>query len=1068
MKSKIILFLSLFLSITANAQQVITGQVLSADDKRPLVGATVQLNQSSNVVITDAKGNFHLPALKNGDVLYITFTGYEKREVRLDFPVSIPLTLSMTRSNRQLQEVTISTGYQNVPRERATGSFSSIDSKTFNQQVSPNILSRLPAIANGLTVDRGTNAAGQLTIRGLSSIRGPKDPLIVVDNFPYDGNINNINPNEVENITILKDAAAASIWGARAGNGVIVITTKKGRQNQPLTIDWNANVSIGDKPDLGQLRQMSSSDFIDAERFLFGQNYYRTQINSSSRPALSPVVELLNQQATGAISAAEANRQIDQLRSLDIRDDFDRYLYRRAVSQQYALSLRGGTDKVTWTAFAGYDRNVTNLDAVSDRKNLRFSTTFRPVAKLQLLAGIYYTDGSNRSGRPGYGDVTSRGPAFYPYAQFADASGNALPIVKDYRASYLATAGNGRLLDWRYYPLEDYKHDSTKGRLQDVLVNAGLTYDLPFGLKADVKYQYERQQNPSDHLYDAESFYSRNLVNLYTSIAANGTLTNNVPKGGIIDYARDDLEAHNFRGQLNFDRQLGVHEISAIAGTEIRNSHTTGQAFRLFGYDPGNLSFGNVDLTRQYPTFVTGAASFIPSANGLSERNTRFVSYYANGAYTYDRKYALSLSARRDASNLFGLNTNDQWNPFWSTGLSWEASRENFFKVKAVNYLRLRATYGQSGNINPSMVAVTTIAYLGLPSPYTNLPYSRFDNYANPELRWETSKMLNIAADFRAFGDALTGSIEYYHKKGQNLFGLAPIDYTTGVGASIVRNVAGMSGHGLDIQLNSRNLNSEVRWNTTLNYSRYKDKVTDYYLADQQANRFVSTDATSNITGLTGYPVYSVFGYRTAGLDPGTGAPRGYVGGEISQNYAALTGPDVRLEDLRYFGSAIPTSFGSLINTLAIGDLELNFSISYKFGYYFHRSSINYSQLGSSWAGHSDYAQRWQQPGDEARTSVPSFSYPLSSSRSNFYAGSETLVEKADHVRLQYVTLSYTLEQSKHRFLPVRRLQIYGSANNLGILWRANKQGLDPDFSYGTAFRVADPRIYSIGLRTTL
>ncbi len=1060
MKKFIILLHCLISLYPAIAQQTITGTVISGYDNQPLSGATIYLPQTNRSFSSARYGNFSIPMMKDSMQIIVTFTGYLQKRVTLYKPVTAPVIIALEENAQKLGDVVVSTGYQSIPKDRATGSFVQIDQSAFNQQVSPDVLSRLPAIANSVTVDRTTNGDGRLMIRGLSTISGPKDPLIVLDNFPYDGDIANINPNDIESITILKDAAAASIWGARAGNGVIVINTKKAGFNQPLSLSVNANVTVGNKPDLSYLRPMSSSDFIDVEKLLYDNGYYDGLIGSPDEPPLSPVVELLHGEANGTISPADAKMRIDAYRLNDVRNQFKKYVYRDAVNQQYAIGLQGGTQKMHWIGSAGFDKDMSNLHAAYNKLNFRYQNTFKPFDQLQVTAEAYYTQSRSASGKNGYGAVTSYGPYFLPYLAFADNNGNALPYLKDYRQPYIDTAGSGRLLNWHYYPLDDYTHDAATVALNDIIVNTGLNYRMFKDFAVDIKYQYEQQHSTDNALHDAQSYYARNQVNLFSQINGYGTVNHQLPAGGIYDYAYTFLESNKLRGQLNYDKSWQRNELILLAGAELRSVHTSGIQDRVYGYDPGNITFANVDYNTAYPTFISGAPSFIPNNRDITDKTTRYVSLYANGAFTWHSKYTVSLSGRRDASNLFGLNTNDEWNPLWSVGMAWNISKEPFYKIKVMPYLRLRATYGFSGNINPAMVASTTIAYLST-SPYTNLPYTRFSNYYNPDLRWETSRTLNIAVDFRTANNVLNGSVEYYNKKGINLFGTVSVDYTSGIGATAVKNVAGMKGNGLDMQLTA-NVGHRLQWSSTVNLTCYRDKITRYYLNSLQAGKFISTESVFPITGLKGYPVYSVLAYRWAGLVPQTGDPQGYLNGEVSENYTAITGSGSKVTDLKYFGSAIPTVFGSFINTLTYGSLSINFSIVYKLGYYFRKTSINYSNLFSNWQGNADFAKRWQQPGDEQTTNVPSMVYPASYSRDLFYNQSEVLVDKADHIRLQYITLHYDCMQLFHRGAPFKELQVYGSINNLGILWRANKDHIDPDYNYGL-YALPAPVTFSLG-----
>lgn len=1059
----LLILFSLMLFGTVYSQQALSGKVLSQRDSLPIAGAVVSVQGSKTAVSTNALGSFTVPVSGDDVVLTIQHIGYEPQNLAIKILQNKDVTVYLEMTYQIMQEVeVVSTGYQQLPRERATGSFATVDKELFNQQVGTDILSRLPAITNSMVMDNGRLLSGQMIVRGLSTISGPKDPLIVVDNFPYDGDITNINPNIVESITVLKDASASSIWGARAANGVIVITTKSGQFNQPTTLEFNSNLMLGAKPDLGYIRQMSSNDFINVEQELFSRNFYNSQINAANRPVISPVVDLLNKVRNGELSEEQGQQQISALREIDVRDQFNQYMYKPSVNQQYFLSAHGGTGKFLWTSSAGYDHNKDNLGSSYQRINLRFRNTYRPIDNLSFTTGLYYTQSQNASGRTGYSGVSMRGSFFVPYTQMADAQGNPLAVPRTWNQSFIETAGDGKLLDWNYYPLTDWKHQISDRKVSDILITSELNYQLINGLNAIVSYQYERQVGLNNSLADENSYMARNYINSFAQII-NDNVDFIVPVGGILDKSNSVLTANNLRGQLSFDNTYEKHNISAITGAEIRSANIDSHQVRYYGYNPNNLTTGNVDYRRAYPSFIGGGANFIQDSQHLGQTDTRFVSYFANAAYTFDNRYILSASGRRDASNLFGLKTNDQWNPFWSAGLAWKVSNEQFYNSGFFPYLNLRATYGFSGNIDPSMVAVNTIIYQSAVSIYNGLQVAQFNNYYNPLLKWETSKMFNLGVDFRLKNDRLSGSVEYYHKKGENLFGTSPVDYTTGVPPSMLRNVASMKGAGWDIELKSLNIDKLFKWRTILNFSIYRDKIIDYEVNRTLARQYVIASSVP-ISGIKDHPVYAIYAYKWAGLDPDTGEAQGYLDGEISKDYNNITGTGTKVEDLEYFGSAIPTRYGSLINVVSYKDLSLQVGVSFKFGYWFRRSSINYTDLFNNWNGHSDYAYRWQNPGDEAHTDVPVNPYTTNSNRDAFFNGSSVLVEKADHIRLQYVNLAYDLKFPNSIYNKTNAIQLYFNINNIGLLWKATDLDIDPDFNIG-ANNLVSPTNYALGIR---
>jgi len=1055
-----LLFFGLFHPLMAQYRYKIT--VKDAESKESLVGANLHIKNTETSLKTNTNGQIVINSKLDKLPMRVSMVGYRALDTTLYPQEGSDIVLELPYAYNMLQQVEVSTGYQQLPKERSTGSFASVSNKLFNQQVSTDVLSRLEAVTNGLMVDRGTGTQGQITIRGLSTITGPRDPLIVVNNFPYEGDINNINPNDVENITVLKDAAAASIWGARASNGVIVIKLKEGKLNQPINVGFTVNTSVSGKPDLSYIPQINSGDFIDLEKMLYEQGFYNSDINSNNKTVLSPVVELLHYRDMHPEANPQGiNALIDTYRNYDIRDDFKRYVYQKAVNQQYALNMSSGSGNMNWMASLGYDHNVDQLEAGYSRLNFRLQHNMDLAKNLRFSSGVYFTRSKTSSGRSGYGDITQKNNAFLPYTQLADESGNPLAVPKIYRKSYIDTVGGGRLLDWAYYPLTDYLHTRTEAVASDLMINAGLDYSVFEGLKVGLKYQYEQQLSETDQLYDEASFFTRDFINRYTQIDDQGQVTNIVPYGGIKDNTHIQLHTHSFRGQVNYDKSWKRNELNLIAGSEWRNTNRLREGNRLYGYNDDILTWGTMDYVNRYPNFITGSLSYIPPNITVGENTENFISMFANAAYTFDRKYTLSFSARRDASNLFGLSTNDQWNPFWSAGLAWHLSEESFYP-KGFPDIRLRSTIGYSGNIDAAMVAVTTMRY-SVNSPYTGSPSAQFDNYYNPDLRWESSRMLNIGLDIKALDGRINGSVEYYRKYSFDLFGSAQIDYTAGVGNAITKNVANIQNKGIDIQLNTVNLNKAFRWESTLNYSFNRDKVLENYIRYPSASNYVGKD--NIIPGVEGRSIYSIYSYKWGGLNPENGNPIGYLNGEPSEDYLTITGSGTSLEDLVYHGSAIPTSFGSFINSFSFKGFLLSFSIMYKLGYYFRRSSIHYSNLYSYWFGHSDYALRWQNPGDELRTNVPSAVYPANYARDAFYNGSEATVEKGDHIRLQFINLGYHISSQRLAKLHMKDLNVFLTASNLGILWRANDKGIDPDRNIGN-YSMPVPATFSIGLRT--
>jgi len=1071
---KYLIFLTIFLLIqTAYAQErsIIEGLVLSDSSQLPLNGVTINSVRSKVTTTSDKFGRFHI-AVVIPDTIKFSYVGYKDQIKVVDGDIKT-LKIGLESDRYNLEDVMINTGYQKLKPNEVNGSFIVIDNKTLNKQSGLNVLDRLNGVTSSLLFNVGkTNGNPQsntgITIRGLSTINGPLDPLIVVDNFIYTGDINNINPNDVESITILKDAAAASIWGARAGNGVIVITTKKGQFNQKLQIDISSDVIVSEKPDLYATPQISSSDYIDFEQLLFNNGYYNADFLNRSRPAISPAVQIFQDRHNGLLSAEDSVEQITKLKTIDNRRQYQKYFSHKGIIQQYAVNLRGGNQNVGWLISGTFDRDKDNSLGEYKKINLRFENSYRPFKNFSLNAGVYYTNSTNTTGYPSYDYVSKLNNSRYvPYKNLVGESGQSIPVLWNLNPRYTDTAGSGYLLNWNYYPLEDYKHSFGKKNIEQITAHIGLDYKIMKGLGLNLMYQYAKQRTNQRNLNDTSSYYTRDLINKFSQLdLAKGVVNYIVPLGGILDNSNTSVNSYNFRSQLNFDRVFWNHHIKAIAGFEVRDAWTSNDGATYYGYysDPLTNS-SNLDYSITYPTFISGAKLRIPHGNILNSSDNRFVSIFSNLSYGYKNRYTFNASARKDGSNIFGANTNDKWSPLWSLGLGWVLSKEEFYRFGLLPYLKLSATYGVSGNVDLTKTSLPIGKYSSVSIGSVRLPSLGILSINNPDLSWERSYQTNIRLDFASNKSIISGSLEFYKKRGTNLYAPTPYDYTTFGGTpTITANVANMKGKGVDVVINSININRSIKWTTSFLYN-YNQSITTKYFTGQGNSLSSFLGGSNQITPVVGKPLYALAAYRWGGLDA-SGDPQGYLHDTLTTDYRAISKSS--LNDglaggsIVYIGSATPTSYGSLMNDVSYKGFTLSFNIIYKFGYYIVKPSLSYSALAKNGVSGLDYENRWQQAGDEKKTNVPSFSYPLDVNRDYFYKASEINVIKGDHVRLQFINLSYSLQSQKENRI-FKSLQVYLNIANLGVLWRENKEHIDPDYPD----IAAPPKTYTMGIRAS-
>lgn len=1036
----------------------------------PLPGSTVLVKGTLKGTTTGEDGRFVLENVPPRSTLVVLSIGYLSRQYRLDNETKVDFRMLPNIAQIAAVEVTsVATGYQMLPKSRTTGSFVLIDSSLLNRNPSPNILDRLEGVTSGLLTLRAQtmnmyfiqkmptiNYMGS-ALRGISTLSPNQvnsNPLLILDNFPYEGDIRNINPNDIESVTVLKDAAAASIWGARSGNGVIVLTSKRGRYNQKMKIDYNMNFTIGAKPDLYyDPNYMNASDYIEVEKTLFDNGYFNSDlVNRSSRPAVSPAVEILGQLRAGEIDSSTAAASLNALKQNDLRDQLYKYSYQRMVNQQYSIGMRGGNKDFAYYLSLGHDRNRDNLvNNGRNRTTIISTNSFKPVKKLEVKTYLNFSQSNTRMGNDvRYGAMNVGTPRYadlYPYSRIADENGNALPVMKDYRGAFLDSVENLGFMDWRYRPLDEMGNKVDNVAIQNLILKASLKYDLSKSFFAQLHYQNERQTVYAKRYWSEETYYTRNFINRFSGFnRATGEFTYNLPKGGIMEIGDYDWRTNSFRGDINFEHVYGDHAVSAILGAEVRELKATGSIRRSVGYanengPPSPLLNANTS----YPLNPSGSST-IESALALGGDNpgvlNRFVSYYSNIEYSFRDKYDVNLSARRDGTNLFGVRVNDKMSPFWSAGFGWDIHEEDFFKVGGINNLRLRASFGENGNIYNGSAYLVGRQFT---DPLTGTDAYTINDPANERLQWERVQILNLGLDV-AYKNRISTTVEYYFKKGMDLIQRVPLAPQTGFGYAYL-NSAGTLSKGFDVTVSANVVEKPFNWTSTLIFSTLKDEITNIDLPSNTVTTLMVKDPYLVMLNVKGKPLKGILSYKWAGLNPENGDPLGYVDGQKSNNYSAIlanTNPD----SLVFHGSGLPTVFGSFRNDLSFKGFSISWNLIYKLGYYFRRTSVNLNYAGLLNQGlHKDYAARWQKPGDELRTNVPSLSYPYNDLRNTFYQLSEVLVERGDHVRLQDIRLAYRLAKPQNRRLPVDFAEFYANLNNVGIIWRANKHKLDPDLS---------------------
>ncbi|MBN8836338.1 MAG: SusC/RagA family TonB-linked outer membrane protein [Sphingobacteriia bacterium] len=1032
--------------------------VVKDETGKPAAGVAVKVKGTNKGTITNDNGEFTLTGVDENATLVFSAVNLQTFELKVSGKTEFAVSLKTKTKELGEVAVQVNTGYQQISKERFVGSYSQLDSADFHRRAGMSIIDRLDGTVPGVLFNNKKDVNFPIQIRGISTLGNygiSTSPLIVVDNFPMPEtfSLSNINANDVESVTVLKDAAAASIWGSRAGNGVIVITTKKGKYNQQFHLTVSSNTTITEKSDLFYYPTITPSDFIDIETSLFNKGFYNSLINNTSnRPVISPVVEILARRKMNLLSASDSASQIDALRHNDTRDDLNKYLYRLAIQQQHYLSFSGGNNVLAYQLSVGYNHSLNNLQGSkgADQYTINSNTSFRPVKNLEIQTGINYTLGVDKSS-------PSPNLPSYPYVKLAAADGTPLAIPYQYRQGYIDTAGAGILQDWHYVPLNEVRLADNKVTQRFIRLNTSIAYQFTNWLRASINYQYQNVAVNTLNYQSIKTWFTRDFINRYTNPnATSNDLRYPLPVGGILNLSNSQAQLYNVRGNININKRFGEHQLSAMLSGEISDSKGGDlSAQRLYGYNNQTGSYtALVNYFTYYPLYYAaaypGQTATIPSIAGYSQSAiNRFVSLLGNVAYTYKNRYNFYASARRDGANVFGVNTNNKWKPLWSVGAGWELSKESFYHVSWLPYLKLRGSYGYTGNANNTLSGRLTLNNSSSVDPITLLPYSTPNIPPNPDLKWEETRIVNAGLDFQLWKNRVGGSLETFFKQSSNVIGDALLPPSSGVTSATI-NYANLKSTGFEFSINSVNTKGAVSWTTNAGWSYAKTIIKDVLNLISYKTSVFNSYALNAAPGRIAYGISS---YRWAGLDPATGDPQGYYKGQVSKDYTSILNDSI--QNQVFHGSALPLHSIFIKNNISWKGFTVSLNITGRFDYYFRESALNlnYSDQAGGTNYLADYYHRWQKSGDEVFTSVPSMSYPSpanAADRNTFYQFAAIHVKRGDNIRLQDIRLSYLWDNKNNKRIPVQSVQFFFYPNNLNwILWRAESSPYDPDYSGG-------------------
>lgn len=1023
-------------------QQTIRGRVTDAKGV-PLPGATVSVKNKLLGTSSDLDGNYSI-IVGRGDVLIFSFLGFISQEITIDGQAIQNVMLK--ESTSKLDEVVIvSTGYQNISKERATGSFSTIDEKVLENKISQNFLSKIEGEVSGLLFD---NRDGP-TIRGISTINANNDPLIVVDGFPISMGLNSINPNDIEKITILKDAAAASIWGVRAANGVIVVVTKKGTKNRKPTIEISTNFSFQPKDNYNDFKLGSTSSLLDFEKHTAFNDWGRLP-SGTNQPPLGKAFETYIKLNKGLISQQQADAIINNLKNINSKDQFSDLFMADNIWTQQNLSLTGGGENNTYRASLTHNSNANqNFFKNNDRENIiaNIKNSIQIVPKITFRSDFSYNTSTTKNN--GMNQANYLG--LDRYQEILDKNGDYIIQPRGLDQAYKnSKVAGGYPYNWDYNLQQDFEDKNNESVETLMRIQTGLKYDVTNYLSLEGMYQYEWGQVNTVNLFNENTYYVRDLVNTFTTLdAVTKKLVSPIPKGEVVEKQFAHNDSHSARFQFNFDKKFndGLHQINSIGGYEVRQDRSDFTSTRKFGYDSQSMSFANIAYGQRFNVVPSGTRVF-NDPSSFRESENRFISYYGNLAYTYNKKYTLSGSVRLDDANLFGASKVYRNIPLYSIGGLWDITKENFFNTDGIlNKLALRGTYGSNGNVayGTSPYLQATISRDG----NTNNLYAYISDVKNNALRLEKTFVTNVGLDFGLFKSRFDGSIEFYKRKSIDL--LAPVSFSSTLGFNkALINAGEMENTGFDLNLNVKVVDgADFKYRTTINLSYNKNVVTEVDVPQQTINTYLFGEP------LKGKPLRYLYSYQNAGLDA-KGDPLHYnekgelinVDGKKSDGTnGALTSP----EALDYNGTITPKYYGAWINNLNYKKFSLRALTTFKAGHVFRNTDIlAYQDLRSVTGNrqvHADFDNRWLKPGDEANTNIPRIPTKFNDGGKigyTYYKSGNQFVDDASHIRLKEIVLGYQLDPKFLTEIGINRLGISLQATNIAV-FNFNKWDIDPE-----------------------
>lgn len=1073
------ILLCLFIGILSMAAQTrtVTGSVFDKADNQPVIGATIAVMSAQGTVAhgttTDLDGKFKLEVPSGTQNLTCRFMGYTTTTIHLQTGKD-NYTVYMENDSKQLNELVV-TGYQAIDRRKLTSAVTTIKMSDEIIGGVNNIDQALAGQIAGLSSVTSSGSPGapvKLRIRGTASLSGTQDPLWVLDGIPLEGtdipsmedlqdidniyqtSIAGINPQDIESITVLKDAAATAIYGARAANGVIVITTKKGKAGKPQ-INFSMKLTYNPKTDIDRLNLLNSDEKVDLELGLL-QSDYTYRENKGDVARIIAGYGLTDAYKAGGWNALspEAQADINALRA--VNTDWNDILFRGVFNQEYNVSLSGGSEKATYYSALGYYVEQGNVESVkNDRFNLTLKTDYRINSKLKVGASVFANRRKQRSYLTYNEGFTN--PVYYsrianPYMRPFDDEGNYI-----YDTNVQHRQGDDIVPDFNIF--EERANTSNENTFTSLMSIFDAEFKWNEHFKVTSQFGLQWDENMIEKYAGQDSYAMRREKEQHQY---NGTTV--LPEGGSNKITENHSSQWTWKAMAEYQNRFkNIHELELMAGTEIRHNEDKSLYSAVYGYDARTLTskpiiFPNEEKAESVPLHTE---TYLENA---------FVSWFATGSYTLLHRYTLGGSIRFDGSDIFGVAKKYRYLPLYSVSGLWRISDEPFMKnVTVINNLGLRASYGLQGNIDKN----TSPYLIGIYDQTTILPGNSEDairpsSAPNPDLRWEKTQSANIGMDLSLWDNIISLSVDYYYRKGTDLIGLRMLPLETGYTSTTV-NWAQMENEGVEVALTTRNIHTkDFTWFTNLNFG-YNDNTV---LRETVAENAIKPSRE-------GYSVGAIFAYKTAGLDD-EGYPlfltqdgRKVTATEffkLNNAGASTLSAEEQRNLYSYIGSTEPKVSGGFMNTFKYKRVTLGINCIFNFGMYVQTTPTydptNYDRGLNS---NRDILNRWTP--DHTNTTLPKLMTEndgrtgeyLRYKEQNLFRELDIWVKKQNYFRFESIRLGYELPEKWLKPVGIKSASVSLEGRNLWVIASNYHNYLDPE-TMGNPYAAPIPKSFIFGL----